>query len=376
METPNSTIAGHQESNKCWKRVSHAGIIVFLFSALFSVLLWDLHKVHEMSIIIHDDHTSHWIQMRPTDLTKWFTPVDICMLNVSSPDTDLYQYRKKNCSKLIPPKASVPLHLTCGIGSSIGGKVCLPPLNTRSFFTAQLRHPLLGNASNQLLRSSLREFAVRNKPVVFVGDGISKQNTDALLCEIMRTDLVTLEGSNGPIDANYTIRWKASKLKLDVHYMKLTNMYDNGENEVAEARRIRRARRKALSNTTDPASERNVTKVALSMTLPAIQSRVRSIIESHGNGIVLVVNVGVWYNSRELFRTELPDLLAWMNDLSAVHNSTVYFRETAAQHWNHTSSGYFDKDYAEARWDNGTCTPVGDATPGIFFIFRSIFLLC
>lgn len=200
---------------------------------------------------------------------------------------------------------------------------------------------------------------------MFVGDGISKQNTDALLCEIMRTDLVTLEGTNGPIDANYTIRWKASKLKLDVHYMKLTNMYDNGENEVAEARRIRRARRKAMGNITDLANVSNATKVALSMTLPAIQARVQRIIESHGNGIVLVVNVGVWYNSRELFRTELPDLLSWMNELSAVHNSTVYFRETAAQHWNHTASGYFDKNYAEARWDNGTCTPVGDATPGI-----------
>jgi len=302
--------------------------------------------------------------MRTSEIREWLAPVDICMLNISSPDTDIFAYRKKNCTKLTNPKGSAALHLSCGIGSSIGGKACSPPLNTRSFFTAHLRHPVLGNASNLLLRSSLREFAKQNKPVVFVGDGISKQSTDALLCEILRTDLVTLEGSAGPIDANYTIRWKSARLKLDVHYMKLTSMFDNGENEGIDQRRFRKVRRVSALNNESAPNATTVVKIPLSLTLDSIKNRVQSITETHPNGVVLVVNVGVWYNSRELFRTELPDLLSWMNDLSSAHNSTVYFRETAAQHWNHTLSGYYDKQYNEARWDNGTCTPVGDATPG------------
>ena len=89
------------------------------------------------------------------------------------------------------------------------------------------------------------------------------------------------------------------------------------------------------------------------------------LLERNNNGVVLIVNVGVWYNSRELFRTELPDLLTWMSALSNEKNSTVLFRETAAQHWNHTTSGYFNLDYIQHRYDNGTCAPVADATPGM-----------
>lgn len=360
-------------SRTCWKRFSQIGIFVGMFLGLFSVLLWDLRKVHMMSEIIHDDHTSHWMVMGLSEVRHWLSPVDICMLNVTSPDTDLYQYRKRNCSKLTSSRGNVQLHLSCSIGSSIGGKACLPPLNTRTFFSSRLRHPILGNASNALLRTALQEFARLDKPVIFIGDGISKQSTDALLCEILRTDNVQLSGNVGAIDANYTIQWRQNDLRLPIHYMKLTSMNDNGENEAVDIeKRRRKARRKALHNDTFPpgndttGNDLTPIKVPLSLTLESIKGRVQDLVERHPNGVVLVVNVGVWYNSRELFRIELPDLLIWMNALSEDHNSTVYFRETAAQHWNHTSSGYFNKEYVEARWDNGTCTPVGDATPGKF----------
>jgi hypothetical protein len=242
----------------------------------------------------------------------------------------------------------------------------------------------LGNATNLLLRDALRSFSQLQKPIVFVGDGISKQNQEALLCEILRTDKVTLRGKTGAIDGNYTIHWKEKNHPpLDVHFMKLTAMYDNGANENENSKLNAAAhnknswlRRRRLQNTvgtgntttasndTAPMLANATAAVPLSLTLDEIKLRVDSLIEAHANGIVLIANVGVWYNSRELFRTELPDLLGWMDALSRERNSTVYFRETAAQHWNHTASGYFDLGYIQNEYDNGTCTPVMDATPG------------
>lgn len=386
----------------CCKRLSNALIFVLIFGALFGVLLWDMRKVHMLSEIIHDDHTNHWMQIDNAALKWWLSPLDICMLNATEPMADLYSYKSKNCSKLVGSKGSAALHFSCSIGASIGGKVCHAPLASRTFFTSQLKDPIMGNASNLLLRTTLRELAHQNKPIIFVGDGISKQNQEALLCEIMRTDSVVLTGATGAVDGNYTITWRHDRsLKLDIHYLKLTNMYDNGENEglpkepesKSQRKKLRRAaaaversivspenntdysdaewkRRFHRDNTTTRRGARNSTtttkpvKVPLSLTLGSIQERVENLLNRSRNGVVLIFNVGVWYNSRELFRKELPDLLSWMNLLSIERNSTVLFRETAAQHWNHTTSGYFNLDYMHTRVDNGTCTPIADATPG------------
>lgn len=51
-----------------------------------------------------------------------------------------------------------------------------------------------------------------------------------------------------------------------------------------------------------------------------------------------------------------------MNELGRDDANTVFFRETAAQHWNHTDIGYFDD--AQHQESNGTCIPISDSTPG------------
>ena len=422
---------------KFCKRLTQITIFFVVFILLFAVMVWDLRKAHMLSEIIHDDHTSHWAQLSMSDLKLWLSPLDVCMLNASSPSVDLQSYKTKHCSKLTSAVGSTALHLSCSIGSSISGKLCQPPLSSRTFFTAHLRDKMLGNSSSNTLKSSLRKFAALQKPIIFVGDGLSKQNQEALLCEILRTDRVTLTGSTSAIDGNYTIHWRQSNnLKLDVHYMKLTNMYDNGEDEGIIAtnsaedknkkehiRRILHSEKKSLrkANETEPQpatnaatdaatnttstlqvidltatatkntpnpetaalssilpinpnltnhemsntsfAKRNQHKIPLSLTLDSIKNRVQDLVEIHP-GVVLIVNVGVWYNSRELFRKELPDLLSWMNQLSKERNSSVYFRETAAQHWNHTTSGYYDLNYEDRQYNNGSCVPVADSTPG------------
>ena len=63
----------------------------------------------------------------------------------------------------------------------------------------------------------------------------------------MRTNSVVHTGTTGAIDGNYTIKWRHDRLlMLDVHYMKLTNMYDNGEDEGLKKEASSPAKRKKL----------------------------------------------------------------------------------------------------------------------------------
>jgi hypothetical protein len=58
----------------------------------------------------------------------------------------------------------------------------------------------------------------------------------------------------------------------------------------------------------------------------------------------------------------VKDFITWLNDLGKNDDNTVFYRETAAQHWNHTGIGYFDDE--KRLESNGTCVPLSDATPG------------
>ena len=37
--------------------------LLLLFAGLLFLVIWDMRKVHEMSELIHDDHTSEWEKM-------------------------------------------------------------------------------------------------------------------------------------------------------------------------------------------------------------------------------------------------------------------------------------------------------------------------
>jgi hypothetical protein len=106
------------------------------------------------------------------------------------------------------------------------------------------------------------------------------------------------------------------------------------------------------------------------------------------NGVYVIANIGVFYNSREKFRYDLKTFLDWLNELGndPKHKNQVFYRETTAQHWNHTENGYYDTSYRLEQENNGTCVPLADNTPGkgllsslvenlFFFIILSCFLL-
>lgn len=119
------------------------------------------------------------------------------------------------------------------------------------------------------------------------------------------------------------------------------------------------------------------------LTLHEVKGEVFQMEEMY-RGLVVIANTGLWYNSREHFRKELPELLTWLNELGASKDNLVLYRETSAQHWNTTDIGYFgsnterlEQEQEEEEERNGaTCMPLQDHTPELDWrnqdIFRSM----
>lgn len=595
---PNSNPNGSrtiQEIKDSKKRViTQTGVFVFFITMLMSIVVWDMRKVAMISEVIHDDHTELWEHVNDTSLKQWLSPLDLCLLQgVKDANADIKTFRMKNCTKAfqqsitaLPSGSTISpgsQRLFCNIGASLG-KVCPGPLSTRTFFRSRLRHPHYSDANNRHLSLALRHMAKKNMPLILIGDGISKQNQDAMICDLMRTDKVAItsgtnagSGTKNPNDysyfTDYTVRWKEEKLKLDIRYYKVFRIEDEDDNandgedsfdfefkfdlfgfnkaqkERKERDRERKAQRRnrrlttnipsimstrsplqveygqkggtgvynsvnstdrlhknksvfisnsfgnnstlfvvdrerlrkskngtavldnqsgmklkrlrengtaaslvrenkerrplKLSNNTFPQmrfrsginpsnttlsrtsvsrnssafSMRNTKwspsapKLSLNLTVSHIASGKRTLLESRTNvttqsqqgnstatGIILprysfqqiksvindfiqstnrsvtiIANAGVWYNSREKFRRELPTLLSWLDDLAKDedHHHMIFYRETAAQHWNHSINGYYDREYRQKEENNGTCVPIEDNTPGNCFFFIS-----
>ena len=182
----------NEEESALYKLCKRSGVFLVLFGSLLVILVWDLKTSSDLSEFVHDDHEDYWENMNTTKLAKWFSPLDLCMLQIDQPNTDIKAYRQKNCSNLPDGNGVDSQRLFCGIGSSLG-KPCIAPLSTKTYFTSSLLGAL-GEPENGLLKTCLRRVAAKQKAIVFVGDALSKQNQEALVCEMMRTDRIIVTG--------------------------------------------------------------------------------------------------------------------------------------------------------------------------------------
>ena len=181
-----------EDESALYRLCKRSGIYLFLFIFLLVVLVWDLKTSSDLSEFVHDDHEDYCENMNTSKLAKWFSPLDLCMLQIDEPNTDIKAYRQKNCSNLPDGNGVDSQRLFCGIGSSLG-KPCIAPLSTKTYFTSSLLGAL-GEPENGLLKTCLRRVAAKQKAIVFVGDALSKQNQEALVCEMMRTDRIIVTG--------------------------------------------------------------------------------------------------------------------------------------------------------------------------------------
>lgn len=397
MLESNRTAALPAKSNS----IAQTAVFVFFMTLFSLIMVWDMKKMHDMSEVIHDDHTSMWERMNDTMIRSFWSPLDICMLKNNDSKVDIRTYRTKVCNKYSSSSVISSYgaqKLFCNAGSSIG-KACPPPLSTRTYFMYRLRDSRFRDPRSTYLSESMRYLAKNRMPIVFIGDGLSKQNEDALICDLLRTDTSVTVSTNtasaktnekGIIEADYTIKWRATpSLKLEVKYFKVSYVEEDERIRKQYLKYRKGTRRAQVSNVTKsdestkqlrPGHKRLISEdTVLNMTATVVSANTRSIlsfdqlknalnrfITSRNRSMALVANIGVWYNSREKFREELPEFLRWLHDLKDRDpKNVIFYRETAAQHWNHTESGYYDKEYHETHGNNnGTCEPIADASPG------------
>jgi hypothetical protein len=251
-----------------------------IIGCLLAILIWDLRRTQIISSVIHDDHSGLWMKMNDSSRSRWYTPYDLCLLsnsdtlvttsNNSSFPTEDYQTNYKNCSKYLSTsptmrnKALLSSRLFCNIGSSLG-KACPAPLSTRKYFSYQLKDSVYhsNDADNAHFIQTLKKLAKERILLVFIGDGLSKQNFDALICEISRIEGMLKTNKDSfqviipPFYNNHNdyftnninefiLQWKStttdkggkvipSFLSLTVRYLKISELYpgnhdDNGFN--------------------------------------------------------------------------------------------------------------------------------------------------
>lgn len=381
-----------------------------LFVLLFGVLIWDLHRVKELSDVIHDDHEDIWVTMNHSEISSWYSESDTCIIrkqlleyesrsptsiynNLSFENTTIDYFKKlaSNCSTSRTASNTLStLKLKCSVGSSVGNRQCLPPYVLKKYYTEKLRDRTLNDPTNVMLRRVLNRFAMAKKPIVFLGDVVSKQNFDAMLCETLRSDrtwitmnIESFESTNSSL-ASYTIHWKGKAHSLRVFFLHMTHVvlrstsgsashdsaYDHDENYLIEnsdsydsametgskAHRDRRNVRRHQTNTTQQAAI-NYSKQTTALSLETVRKQLLLFNSTFG-GFALVANVGVWYNTRERFREEVVLLLRMLNEMG--ESNIVLFRESAAQHWNLTKHGYFPNGGNPSL---GSCAPLEDNSP-------------
>lgn len=319
-------------------------ILFFVFvSSLLLLIIWDLKTVQTLSAIIHDDHADFWVTLNTSEMSSWYTPMDLCILQSNSTIIDIETFKEENCSEYVDTE--IPFHLQrfCSIGTSLG-KQCPLPLSTRSYFAKRLNDPFSGRSEkSKPLDVALMKLAAKRQALVFIGDGLTKQNQIALICEIHRTSSTPVNIYGDFYGTNITIEWPENDLSIDIHYFYVRTLRNFANKNKALP----------ISNTGSSANNNSNT----SPTTPMLKERFQSLLDTY-TGLVVIANVGAWYNTRDKFRNDIAPFLRWLGDIGK--DNLIFFRETASQHWNHTNNGYFANDGSSTY---GECVPLADSTP-------------
>lgn len=62
-------------------------------------------------------------------------------------------------------------------------------------------------------------------------------------------------------------------------------------------------------------------------------SRIINMLRNNNRRIILVANVGLWYNVRSEFEEVVPPLLKYLNSVAGENSNVVAWHETMTQHW-------------------------------------------
>ena len=307
------------------------------------IIVWDMNKVQELSTVIHNDHASMWIAMNDSIISATYSAFAMCIINTTvSPTTgDI----RTNCAHHHrKDRISLPF---CAVGYALGKECTGSLLSESNYYLKTLRQPEFASAADGL-PDMLFKLAQARWSLVFVGDKVSMQHMNALLCAIEdRADSShTVITYNGP--GNHTVSWRKSRnISLEINFVSLRGILSAKEKN---------------NYRFSQSSQLDLSYNISGSNLLSVQVQVERAM-SRSSGIVLIANAGSFYNTRVSYREEIPKLLKWMNTIGE-HN-IVFFRESTSQHWNTTRNGYYFIQQGASSAREVSCQPNIDSSPAL-----------
>jgi hypothetical protein len=270
-----------------------------------------------------------WRDLTEKEMSEWYSPVDRCVLESSNRFTSAQEIRR-NCTYL-----KLGGWRGCAVGMGSNNFPCYPPFaGARKGFLRGVEG--YTNHSHMPLLNAFRELAAANSALILLGDSTMRQKLAALRCELMREDHTSwIEGNlRGilPCHTNLTIHFDSNTNALRLHGISI------GPNSV-----------NCLRGGLGKRHPHGIFENARDL--------LRRINEEDEQSMLVVANLGLWYNDDMVFRRVVPDVLEWLHNVSVSGPSdgkwlrnTVRWHETMAQHWsNEIGSGYYYRPFSEEK---------------------------
>jgi hypothetical protein len=276
-----------------------------------------------------------WRNLTATEITSWYSPVDLCVLRSEDRKMFPFDIRTNLCG------ASRRLYCAVGMGSN--NFPCYGPFSSSrpSFFKGIEGFT---DSSKKPLIESFKHLISTNTTLVFLGDSTMRQKFQALECELHREEPHIR--TNGQM-------WGV--LPCDT---KLNIQFPDG------------SRTEMIAISMGPNS-RECLKGGKGKYAPAsgayenAEDIVRRINFEQNKSVAVLANIGLWYNDESEFMEVLPLVLQWLKRVTQVpgRHNIVAWHETTSQHWNNSiGSGYYNKQIAdeteERYWKNFSAIPL------------------
>ncbi len=268
-----------------------------------------------------------WRDLTPQEIEDWYSPMEICMLELEDREMNYPREAQRRCEE--KGFGHRGRNKGCPIGKGSNKFPCYPPYKDRKSFVRGVEG--YTDAKAKPIANVIRALASRNMSIIFIGDSTMRQKMNALECEIMREDgRAFVQGDlKGILPCHSAHVIHMAGFQVPFHGISM------GPNSVDCL--------KGGLHKRDPDGGglyENAREI------------IRKINMEEQRGVLLLANMGLWYNDELPFQTALPGMFRWMAKVSEETaggriRNIVLWQETMAQHWpNAIGSGYYYRPYS------------------------------
>lgn len=295
-------------------------------------------------------NTFQWRDLNSDELNQWYTPADLCVLE--NPETSSFpqDIRARNCTKY----SGGNRRMFCGVGMGNNNYPCYGPFGPAR---PSFKRGVVGftDASDKPLVQAFSNLIRRNTLLILLGDSTMRQKLQALECELRREDpRIKFHGNLfGIVPCDTTLKiYFPDGQKTEVHSISL------GPKSVGCLK----------GGLGDKAPGGGVFENPAAI--------IKNINTQLNQSVLVVANMGLWYNDETEYGNVIPHVLEWMRSIHGRPkylegdvdesrkniSNIVTWHETVSQHWvSPSGSGYFFKpmvDAQETAWGEWGKVPI------------------